>query len=67
VSTDGGALLLRAVDGKVNLLGRLAGCFRDGRMPVWRQPFVPVNDNLNSRLSLGLVSSVSVPLMLAGP
>ena len=34
VSTDGGALLLREVDGKINLLGRLAGCFRDGRMPL---------------------------------
>ena len=29
VSSDGGALLLRAVDGKINLVGRLAGCFRD--------------------------------------
>jgi hypothetical protein len=26
-------LLLRAVDGKINLLGRLADCFRDGRSP----------------------------------
>jgi hypothetical protein len=34
VSTDGGALLLRGVDGKINLLGRLAGCFSDGRMPL---------------------------------
>ena len=33
VSSDGGALLLRAVEGKINLLGRLAGCFRDGRSP----------------------------------
>jgi hypothetical protein len=33
VSTDGGALLLREVDGKINLLGRLAGCFLDGRWP----------------------------------
>ena len=31
VSTDGGALLLREVDRKVNLLGRLAGCFSDSR------------------------------------
>jgi hypothetical protein len=31
VSSDGGALLLREVDRKVNLLGRLAGCFSDGR------------------------------------
>jgi hypothetical protein len=34
VSTDGGALLLREVDGKINLLGRLAGCFIDGRRPL---------------------------------
>jgi len=33
VSSDGGALLLRAVDGQINLLGRLAGCFIDGRSP----------------------------------
>jgi len=31
VSTDGGALLLREVDRRINLLGRLAGCFSDGR------------------------------------
>jgi len=31
VSSDGGAPLLREVDHKINLLGRLAGCFRDGR------------------------------------
>ena len=34
VSTDGGALLLREVDRKINLLGRLAGCFQDRRMPL---------------------------------
>jgi hypothetical protein len=34
VSTDGGALLLRQVDRKINLLGRLAGCFLDGRSPL---------------------------------
>jgi len=33
VSTEGGALLLREVDGKIDLLGRLAGCFIDGRDP----------------------------------
>jgi hypothetical protein len=27
VSSDGGALLLREVDRKIKLLGRLAGCF----------------------------------------
>ncbi len=31
VSSDGGALLLRETDHRINLLGRLAGCFRDGR------------------------------------
>jgi len=34
VSSDGGALLLREVDRRINLLGRLAGCFRDGRNQV---------------------------------
>src|ERR1700682_5976454 len=33
VSTDGGALL-REGDGRINLLGRLAGCFMDGRAPL---------------------------------
>ena len=33
VSTDGGGLLLREVDVRINLLGRLVGCFRDGRNP----------------------------------
>jgi hypothetical protein len=31
VSSDGGALLLRETERKINLLGRLAACFRDGR------------------------------------
>jgi len=31
VSSDGGALLLREVERRINLLGRLASCFRDGR------------------------------------
>jgi hypothetical protein len=31
VSTDGGSLLLRETERKINLLGRLAGCFIDGR------------------------------------
>jgi hypothetical protein len=33
VSSDGGALLLRQTDLRINLLGRLAGCFSDGRSP----------------------------------
>jgi hypothetical protein len=31
VSSDGGALLLREADRRINLLGRLGGCFSDGR------------------------------------
>jgi hypothetical protein len=31
VSSDGGALLLRETDRRINLLGRLTGCFTDGR------------------------------------
>ena len=34
VSSDGGALLLREADRRINLLGRLAGCFIDGRAPL---------------------------------
>ena len=34
VSSDGGALLLREVDRKINLLGRLTGCFLDSRSPL---------------------------------
>jgi hypothetical protein len=34
VSGDGGALLLREVDRKINLLGRLTGSFVDGRSPL---------------------------------
>ncbi len=33
VCTDGGGLLLREVEVRINLLGRLVGCFRDGRNP----------------------------------
>ncbi|HEY4049368.1 MAG TPA: hypothetical protein VGM27_21100 [Acidobacteriaceae bacterium] len=34
VSTDGGVLLLREADRRINLLGRVAGCFGDGRVPL---------------------------------
>jgi hypothetical protein len=34
VSTDVGALLLREVELKINLQGRLAACFNDGRSPL---------------------------------
>jgi len=34
VSSDGGALLLREADRKINLLGRVASCFSDGRSPL---------------------------------
>jgi len=33
VSSDGGALLLRQADQKINLLGRVAECFTDRRSP----------------------------------
>jgi hypothetical protein len=33
ISSDGGALLLRETDRRLNLLPRLAGCFLDGRNP----------------------------------
>ena len=33
VTSDGGVLLLREVDRRINLLERLAGCFFDGRSP----------------------------------
>ena len=40
VSTDGGALLLRQADRKIDLLKRVASCFTDRRSPllVQRQP-----------------------------
>jgi len=34
VSSDGGALLLRQADGKIDLLGRVAACFTDRRSPL---------------------------------
>ena len=34
VSSDGGALLLREADRRINLLGRVTGCFMDGREPL---------------------------------
>lgn len=34
VSTDGGALLLRQADRKIDMLGRLAACFIDRRSPL---------------------------------
>ena len=34
VSSDGGSLLLREVERRINLLGRLPGCFSDGRRPL---------------------------------
>ena len=41
VSSDGGALLLREVDGRINLLGRLAACFSDRRSPLFIQHHMP--------------------------
>ncbi len=37
ISSDGGALLLRETDRRLNLLPRLTGCFRDERNPLWVQ------------------------------
>jgi hypothetical protein len=34
VSSDGGALLLREADRRIDLLSRLSGCFLDGRAPL---------------------------------
>ena len=34
ITTDGGGLLLRETDRRLNLLPRLAGCFLDGRSPL---------------------------------
>jgi len=41
VCSDGGALLLREVDRKINLLGRLTGSFVDGRSPLLVQHQLP--------------------------
>ena len=41
MSSDGGALLLRATDRHLNLLDRLAGCFTDHRNPLWISHTVP--------------------------
>jgi hypothetical protein len=41
VSSDGGALLLREVARKINLIDRLAGCFSDGRSPLLVQHQLP--------------------------
>lgn len=41
VSTDGGAPLLREVDRRIKLLGRLAECFSDGRSPLYIQHQLP--------------------------
>ena len=35
MTSDGGALLLRQADQRLNLLSRLAGCFQDRRNPVY--------------------------------
>ena len=48
VSSDGGALLLREADCKINLLGRLASCFSDGRSPL--QVKHPLSEMLGQRI-----------------
>jgi hypothetical protein len=48
VSTDGGSLLLREADRRINLLGRLAGCFTDGRSPLLVKH--PLSEMLSQRI-----------------
>ena len=48
VSTDGGVLLLREVDRKIHLLGRLAACFSDGRSPLRVRH--PLSEMLSQRI-----------------
>ena len=48
VSSDGGALLLREVERRINLLGRLAGCFSDGRSPLFIRH--PLSQMLSQRI-----------------
>ena len=48
VSSDGGSLLLREVDRKIDLLGRLAGCFTDGRSPLLVRH--PLSEMLSQRI-----------------
>ncbi len=48
VSSDGGALLLRQVDGKIDLLKRLAACFTDGRDS--RRVEHPIEEMLSQRI-----------------
>jgi hypothetical protein len=42
ISSDGGALLLRQVDGKIGLLKRVVSCFGDGRDPERVEHELPV-------------------------
>ena len=48
VSSDGGSLLLRETDRRINLLGRLAGCFTDGRSPLLVKH--PLSEMLSQRI-----------------
>jgi Transposase DDE domain group 1 len=41
ISSDGGALLLRQTDKRLNLIGRLAGCFLDGRNQALVEHSIP--------------------------
>jgi hypothetical protein len=54
ISSDGGALLLRATDRRLNLLGRLAQCFTDHRNPLWtRHPVAQLVSQRVYGLALG--------------
>jgi hypothetical protein len=48
VSSDGGSLLLRETDRRINLLGRLAGCFTDGCSPLLVKH--PLSEMLTQRI-----------------
>ena len=48
VSTDGGVLLLREVDRKIHLLGRLTACFSDGRSALRVRH--PLSEMLSQRI-----------------
>jgi hypothetical protein len=48
VTSDGGSLLLRQTDRKINLLGRMAACFTDRRSPVLVEH--PLEEMLSQRI-----------------
>ncbi len=57
ISSDGGSLLLREVEGRINLLQRAADCFADGRDPERVEH--PVSEMLAQRMYLSTDSGVT--------